>query len=437
MNAHDNQENINKTTKDIINRSQNTIDNDLGFTNAFDGNVDSVHVGDNVSHFGFKERSIRNLPPDIISVPFHPENFQADHGNARGRSTATQTGNMGKRVDILLRDHSAIGSMAQAAEFRQHSYPLVNELSELLDLQHNSHHVNSQALTVETNYRTAQSFLTRFFKTDQEKRLIESLEKNKKYAIYYNKLLNKIVAQLKKYPVNEQEKQKLIDHIRLDIQELTLQKKELGIEARRADLKSGKFSGSRDKKDTNRNSHTDNNSSSNNNRSSRNNINSDKKSGLISNASNNTNNTIKDLFSAVPLSNNSNNKNTTSSASHTRKSDEGFNVFSLSGKNKGLLEFGDDGLLSFKDADRAFDNFFNPDVKSTASTRQASNTGSDHHSANSTHNNNKTAGSKRWGANDKSMSQSSGSNEQEEAEIEIDKKIIALERRIIALERFN
>ncbi len=433
MNPNTNQEDINVTTKNIIKSSNNQLDNNLAIHNAFVGDIDSVHVGDNVSHFGFKERSIRRLPPDIISVPFHPESFQSEHQDARGRTTATQTGNIGKRVELLLREHSVPETMVQAADFRKDLSPLVQELTGLLDLQYNAHQSTSNALTIETNTRMGQSFLTRFFKSDQEKRLIETLEKNKKYAKYYHKLLNKILSQLKQYPVNEEEKKRIIDAIRLDIQELTLQKKELGVNARSAALKksadAAEKNNTRGVKDKPRNTKSDNSRNASN------------QSNSNNQSSDGVGQTIKDLFEGIPLRDNNMSK---------KANNEGFNVFSLSGKNKGLLDFENDGLLSFNDIDRTLNNFFYSNTDSNASSganagssrssKSSKSSKSSNSSNSSASSNNKQSDSSavsRWSNRGENASKSSSTHEQEAAELEIDKKIIALERRIIALERFQ
>ncbi len=380
MNANDNQENINVTTSNIIRATNNSTDKNIGFKDGFNGNVDSVNISnqEHLSHFSFKEYDVPSST-DIVGVNFNP-----DHSADNHRPLSTHGDTVTQRVKALLQYFAVIHTMREANNFRQQAQPVLYELNNFISNQIEQIKKYRTNLEFETNQRIAQGFLTRFFKTQQEKQLIIELEKSKKYLKHYQKLITGLLSTIKKYPINEMEKRQLINDLNLDIKELLLQKKESSFEFRRLQAK------------------------------------------LQDEA--NTPSPNPDKRAEPELRTKKNNESATASGKSAvveNPSKSEFNVFSFSndgsGKSSnGLFDFNDGGIFSLDDLDRVIDNLFSSNKPKSSNTIQEQTKS-------------RTLTSKQLSNTATTISAS----QKEDKDIEIDEKIITLERNIIFLERFK
>jgi hypothetical protein len=382
MNAKDNQENINVTTSNIIRATNNSTDKNVGFKDGFNGNVDSVDISnqEHLSHFSFKEYDVPNST-DIVGVNFNP-----DHSADNHRPLSTHGDTVTQRTKALLQYFAVIHTMQEANHFRRQAQPILYELNNSISNQIEHIKRYRTSLTFETNQRIAQGFLTRFFKTQQEKQLTIELEKSKKYLKHYQKLITSLLTTLRKYPINEVEKRQLIDDLNLDIKELLLQKKEASFEFRRLQAKlhdeTNTPSSSSDKRVDSDLRVTKNKEP----------VNGLKKSDSIEKSSKNTNE-----FNVFSFSNEGNSKN-----------------------GNGLVDSSGGGIFSIDDLDRAIDKFFSSDKPKSSNTIQ-----------------DQTKPSAPASKQSSNTTSTISATQKEDKDIEIDEKIITLERKIIFLERFK
>lgn len=380
----DNQENINITTSNIIKDSNNTMRDNIGFADQFDGNVNSIDVNtqDSTSQHSFKTYE------SIDSSDSTENNFNLAHSSNNHIPLSAKDGTVTQRTKKLLKQFSSVNTMKEANNFRQQAHPLLYELDNLITNQTDQIKKYHTQLNFETKQRLGQGGLTRFFKNNQEKNLIAKIEESKKYVNHYKKLMWHVSNSTRKYPINETEKQQLIYELNLNIKELNLQKKEAGFEFRRLQAKL---------QDENKSNSSDNSS----------------------NKSSQSNHSL--------ITHNTNNQTTQSTNKDT------FNVFSLiddgTGKNKGLFNFSDQGIFSIDDIDTVINNFF------SSSTSKDSNSKNNQPVDKTDSNLNKNSSKESEGTLSKEVAISAA--KKEELDIEIDQQIIKCERNIIFLERFK